>query len=848
MIKKSLGRRDEMILDIAIDSEFQSTVVKNNQYQAGKPLCVQVLLNLEDEPVCRVFINNTVEGSERLANINAGLFTDEKRIYYDPLTETPARLLLEELTNKKIDLQLMKSGRPNKKLPVIRQNLSLHYSPKDFEYFLGTPLARQIYNKGLIEQKRGLSIKSCNYQKTITFELLEDDSVVGYLKLSLRDTYAYNGKSLDYNAMLVGLDKVEIDYDKSQMELFMLNKPAEFYFYACRDVQIQQALTKEYPLLFQRILVDPIPRLANRKIECRNTIGSNVANIIANVLEAQHPELLETFAIIQGGDHEDSIKKRGKTNLSLCSIEQIVRRDDTSIFGAIVNGGRCKNEQPHRVVAHNCIDIDMSGCYSTALVQMDYPIGLPTVYRQDYDQYKEEPLTLREFLKTNEGELLPNLFTIIVDGELSFAQDLIPSFMTTPTKIRKSVFADEFEENIRKIDGGYSWFRKELVNGIITSSILEVLRKVCSNKELSEFLSLKVKCAYFYPKSKRRSIEDLLLEVKSNPGRIEIKENTVFDTRNRCWSSFSLSEIMEPWRKTRAEWKKQKDERSQAIQELVKTHNNSVYGVLASPYFQIGNTVLANSITANARVGMWMMAKALGCIQSITDGGFFPMGEVRHFEGYKPSMDVLASSSCPDDWLETKNDRRRFISTIEPSNAAIKAHIEQFWKPYNLPFQFDVEIKEHEGKVVQERVAFMNKGDYAGYGFLKKRGYKTIDEQAAPEGLMKAFIGESTALDSLLWEFPQSKLLKVGSYKVDEPAMPGDEIIYQQKGVIRPLNITFDTQDETDRFSNYWRRQAVGLEALATTTDELKAVLEQVAKDPWQIVKRHKLAVKTLIN
>ena len=75
-------------------------------------------------------------------------------------------------------------------------------------------------------------------------------------------------------------------------------------------------------------------------------------------------------------------------------------------------------------------------------------------------------------------------------------------------------------------------------------------------------------------------------------------------------------------------------------------------------YFAVGNAVLGNNITARARAGVWMVAKALGLRQSITDGGIYTPDAVPHFRGKKPGLDTL---SRPWGWEDRKNRQRGYV-------------------------------------------------------------------------------------------------------------------------------------------------------------------------------------------
>ena len=47
------------------------------------------------------------------------------------------------------------------------------------------------------------------------------------------------------------------------------------------------------------------------------------------------------------------------------------------------------------------------------------------------------------------------------------------------------------------------------------------------------------------------------------------------------------------------------------INTFLKLVTNTIYGVLVSPYFNIGNTIVGNNITARARSMAWYIEKEL---------------------------------------------------------------------------------------------------------------------------------------------------------------------------------------------------------------------------------------------
>jgi hypothetical protein len=64
------------------------------------------------------------------------------------------------------------------------------------------------------------------------------------------------------------------------------------------------------------------------------------------------------------------------------------------------------------------------------------------------------------------------------------------------------------------------------------------------------------------------------------------------------------------------------------MNNLMKLIINTIYGIMVSPFFAVGNVVVGNNITARARTLAWYMEKGLHLHQSITDGGVFNLNQV----------------------------------------------------------------------------------------------------------------------------------------------------------------------------------------------------------------------------
>jgi hypothetical protein len=433
---------------------------------------------------------------------------------------------------------------------------------------------------------------------------------------------------------------------------------------------------------------------------------------------------------------------------SQTSVSELARETTTLAFGALVQGGRCSNEWPFAYTVGIGADIDLKSCYGTALMDFTYPIGLPST--DAYTENQERP-TLGQWLRTNEPELVDGLWTVTVGGSLSFRQDLIFSKLTTLSQINRNAFGVDWdketpsegdrEDDHSHIPGEFCLIRKEIMNGIITSDILKLIRAVATAKELSELMGLEVVTAIYFKKSDRIATADEWVErVLADKGsRNTVKGNAraIVDTRTKAWVGIPISDFIGPLVSARNEVKKLKkrltgDDATELAQvtakdAALKLFVNTLYGVLASPYFPIGNTVVANNITARARLGAWMMNKSLWTLQSITDGGMYSPLTVPFLEAGKlPGFNVLSDRTG---WVNYRNRKLGSLGGLNWEELIYKGmskadisklaglldetaltHINTFWGHYGLALPFNI---EHKGENTFVKAAYWNKAHYA---------------------------------------------------------------------------------------------------------------------------------------
>jgi hypothetical protein len=257
---------------------------------------------------------------------------------------------------------------------------------------------------------------------------------------------------------------------------------------------------------------------------------------------------------------------------------------------------------------------------------------------------------------------------------------------------------------------------------------------------------------------------------------------------------------------------------------------NTVYGVMASRFFTVGNTVVANNITARARVAVWMLAKALRLRQSITDGGIYQHTAVAAFKGRKkPGLDTLNRM-----WEWENKVRRRHLVPLggrdwsgplpgqQELDALAAEHVRQFWEPYGLAFPFKL---EHKLANSFTRAAYWSKGDYAlrpvtgGKLVFALRGKDRPNSKDA-HPTFKLLENVLDGKDEFPADLSYSRggILKIGKWKIVQQCggptyrgmkrlRPGDNLPTTQHEA-RYNNVHFPLRDEKDYLSRRNRKKA----------------------------------------
>jgi hypothetical protein len=729
--------------------------------------------------------------------------------------------------------------------------LLMFFSPKDVEYAVGWKWFQGAILGKKVRQRNNLSGRI---------------DLPGEVRVYVKDLYGWAGKnSLLKFAQSLGVDagaKAVLDEYKARMMDALTTRPEDYLRYCVGDVAV-------LPLLYTAF----VEHFRNLQQECLGMSGEDLwaedipmtgGALIAKTLErwvygrAGEPGVLKfcvrKLGILDPNDPGHDQRRRvyrrvcGRyrnsvrlqrdlagpvpqdlmiflrmrflhTALDSSGVKWWAGRPvtESSCFLGLVAGGRCANENPHSYTTGPGLDVDICGCYGEALRSTAYPVGLPTVW--GFSPNQERP-TLGRWLDENEGRLEPGLWTATVSGRLDYEQDLIHSKLVRAEDVRKAA-----GEEGHDIPSDFVLLRREIKNGVLTADLLGALRKVATNKEWAGLRRLELVAAAGYLKKDRvDTAEEWCERVLRDRGEYRCVGGDVHDDRTRAWYRLPLEGFVGKLADRRKHYKDlartstNEGERARAtgMDALLKLSVNMVYGVLAARYFPVGNTVVANNITARARLGVWMMAKALGLRQTITDGGAYEPGAVCFFGGRRPGLDTLSRAwswhalrrgrwhgpAGGRDWGTRSGD----WPPADELNRLALGHVRAFWEPYGLEFAFAV---EHKTPFL--RAAYWSKGDYAFQLADGTRKYAVRGkDKRAKAGQHPMFELLDHVLDGAD-DFPKAmpyahrSLLKVGKFLLVQASggweglkhlRPGDD--YEEQRLARFNNTHFPTADEAE--------------------------------------------------
>ncbi len=437
-------------------------------------------------------------------------------------------------------------------------------------------------------------------------------------------------------------------------------------------------------------------------------------------------------------------------------------------FLPMVDGGRCVRELSKRpgfynllsYTLHPClIDIDIDGCYGNGLRNQIYAVGNPTI---DITE-----MTLREFLTKYGDNLINGLWQCRLFGKLDkfiqngkekeFLQDAFIS--KTNDSVRnyvKRLTNVNYEESDYKesLDGALTanmcCLTNELHGALCTSDFLELILEYTAKDEKNYWLD-EIKVIGFMGYLKRTEVTnfDEMVSGYATTSNDNEKSNTV-STIPAKWIRIPLNEYATKLLAIRKKYPKKTP-----MNEFCKLVINSSYGVICSEYFDtddtgISNVIVANNITARARVLAFCMAKALGTAMIITDGGVFDINSVNYLTKAREKVTLTSLAKLTDD-IYTSGKNKIFeqkplldyvvslsdyanVNKVDDLKILIKSIDKRAWEHCANMFSDLTIFKENqyvfESKNVYDGLILHNKSDYILTNTLFTYGLNKDTEQS----------------------------------------------------------------------------------------------------------------------
>jgi hypothetical protein len=351
-----------------------------------------------------------------------------------------------------------------------------------------------------------------------------------------------------------------------------------------------------------------------------------------------------------------------------------------------IDGGYCKNLKPcHPRIRDLVLDMDLRSAYVCSMKSLPYCLGIPSVY--SFPKGREfRPLFFTEYQKLSKKKMLcPGAWVgrVSTTTKLSFKQDLIFSKIFGETDFEKAQIEDEegffvidddntiADLNEKGIlahipDGSFQMLNNEIIGGILTHDILQVIQKYWTKAEQKELWEkLQIDAFIFYDARYELDAETFKIEFDKLDDEIHHSfENgcqNVSDKRKSIWTKIdtndgwfgTLGDIRDEIKLEAVQALKDKDFLKaielKASQNGVKNVNNSSFGVSGSPFYQtekpkeiekkngeigyyavpkMGNPLFTQNLTARVRTAAWCMAKSLNGYPVVTDGTPFNINEV----------------------------------------------------------------------------------------------------------------------------------------------------------------------------------------------------------------------------
>lgn len=426
-------------------------------------------------------------------------------------------------------------------------------------------------------------------------------------------------------------------------------------------------------------------------------------------------------------------------------------------FLPMVDGGRCVRELSKRpgfynllsYTIHPClIDIDIDGCYGNGLKNQIYAVGNPTI---DVNE-----MSLREMIKKYGNNLVNGLWQCRLFGKLGdFLQDAFISKTNDSVRNYVKRLTDVSYENSdykESLEGALTanmcCLTNELHGALCTSDFLELILEYTAKDEKNYWLDeIKVIGFMGYLKTDEVTNFDEMLSGYATTSK---EKNRTVSSYYNFWIRIPLNEYATKLLAIRKKYPKKTP-----MNEFCKLVINSSYGVICSEYFDtddtgISNVIVANNITARARVLAFCMAKALGTAMIITDGGVFDVNSVNHLTKNRKKVTLTSLAKLTDDIYSDASRQKVYEqkplldyevnlldyadkNKVDDLKSLIKSIDKKAWEHCSNMFSDLTIFKEKqfifESKNVYDTLILHNKSDYILNNSLFTYGTNKFTEQ-----------------------------------------------------------------------------------------------------------------------
>lgn len=883
----------EDIIDYGKFNEFLN-ISLDTEFQGQEPITLQYIVegaeykdDFETEEIVSLTRNLKVKiivvdisFQELYSELELKQFQLDKNcvVYFRDFKKEPTKSVLIETFLTYLYISRFKDYMLKHKITIV-VSLWFYFSAKDLNIAFGSEYMRRKYLDSFskIKQRRALVGR---------MDILNNDftSIIQF-KFILKDLSGLEKAGLSQMAQSFSIKMSKLtafDNYKTKMKEGLISNPILFLEYGLVDAEITLAISKAVIKNFNLMLVEIFDIIDEKyhynSLNIPTTIGVLVSNMYLKYLNLKvfKGDMAIQAAMVKQGVLNPSNKNYKENQIlfdklntfksledlkDALDVDKLLRNELQRFLNShsclkyciyqyastkylielsnlantyalsMVAGGRIVNERPKETFISTAMDIDIVSAYGDILRKQSFILGRPNVYSRSINQTNN--LDLGQFLDKYYKNLSNKNYQIIVSGELTFKQDLIFSRYISETGAESKFNKfDPDESSTFKSSHPLILLRTQILNGIITDSTWNILKKVCTSQEIKEIKSLKVESALYWLDSDRIDSIELLANIflKDN-GQLFFnrKMQTVVDNRTKKWFAIPFEPIIGSIVKRRKEIKSSGV--NFGLQQSLKLWVNTVYGVLCSVYFDLNNVVLGNIITSTIRTCCWLMAKAFNSYISVTDGGISCLNQYTYLKknSKKPGLHFLSSFylySCHKsviiaplgnkNWDEIFKDIKENSITLGSLAQMALEHLTDFWANYNIEITFSLEIKN-----IVERGAYLlkahymvyiydfNQGKWSDNPFYKIRGFRFEKEQEYQNPMydLLKYIANKGDLDSSYYipnnsQYLTTKLLKINSWKeslIDkkyseygQDILPGDSIYQIQNFRLNNPHINLD--------------------------------------------------------